>query len=155
MRKPILIAFLLTIMMSVFSGPDHLLAGPKQESGLEAGAPSKVTSRQVVVYYFQRKFKCLSCEDVESTVIEALEEYFPTELNTGSVVWQMVNIDTLENRHYYNDYNLLSNSLVVVDRRNGEEQHYKILDNFWEIYRDRQSVFNLIRENVTACLIGD
>ena len=153
MRNLLAIIIVLIIMTWGLAGHNKSYADPV--SGLEATAPSKRSSAQIVVYYFHRKFRCPSCVVVEGFVGEALVKIFPKEIDEGAVIWKVINIDSPENRHYYDRYGLLTNSLVVVDKLNGQEQHFRVLESVWGIYQDREAVFNLIETEVMACLNGD
>jgi hypothetical protein len=155
MRNLVQIFVLFIIVLLGLQNPDHLTAGSESTLIKEINDLSGNTSPKVTVFYFHRKFRCPSCVVVEDTVSEALPKLYPSEMKEGTVSWQVVNIDSMENRHYYDDFNLLTNSLVVVDSLNGRVQHFRVLEKVWEIYADRQAVFDLVKTEVTACLNGD
>ncbi len=107
---------------------------------------------QLVVYYFHGDMRCPTCHRLESYAKEALETYFAEELSSNDIVWQAVNVDKPENRHFIQDYKLVTRSVVISETVNGREIKWKNLEQIWQLVRNRESYLNYIRDSVSTFL---
>lgn len=107
---------------------------------------------QLVVYYFHGDMRCPTCYRLESYAKEALDTYFAQELSSSDVVWQVVNVDELENHHFIQDYKLVTKSVVISETVNGKEIKWKNLERIWQLVRDKESYLNYIRDSVSTFL---
>ncbi len=107
---------------------------------------------QLVVYYFHGDMRCPTCHKLESYAKEALETYFAEELSSNDIVWQAVNVDKPENRHFIQDYKLVTKSVVISETVNGKEIKWKNLEQIWQLVRNKESYLNYIRESVSTFL---
>jgi hypothetical protein len=119
---------------------------------LPDGCLGNLIDNQVVVYYFHRKFKCGSCEVVESTLQEALEAFYGPHFRDGRLAMCVVNIDDPANREFLNRFKLLSTSLVVVKKRRGEVSQYKHIDSIWDVSKDREAISDILKTEVSLFL---
>ena len=119
---------------------------------LPDGCLGNLTDDQVVVYYFHRKFKCGSCEVVETTLQEALESFYGPHFRDGRLAMCVVNIDDPANREFLDRFELLSTSLVVVKKRKGEVAQYKHLDSIWDVSEDREAISEILKTEVSLYL---
>ena len=107
---------------------------------------------QLVVYYFHGDMRCMTCHKLETYAKEALETYFAEELSSNDIVWQVVNVDKPENRHFIQDYKLVTKSVVISETVNGREIRWKNLEQIWQLVRNKESYLNYIHENISAFL---
>ncbi len=107
---------------------------------------------QLVVYYFHGDMRCMTCHKLETYAKEALDTYFAEELSSNDIVWQAVNVDKLENRHFIQDYKLVTKSVVISETVNGREIKWKNLEQIWQLVRDKESYLNYIRDSVLTFL---
>ncbi len=107
---------------------------------------------QLVVYYFHGDMRCPTCHRLESYAKEALETYFAEELSSNDIVWQVVNVDKPENRHFIQDYKLVTKSVVISETVNGREIKWKNLEQIWQLVRNKESYLNYIRESISTFL---
>jgi hypothetical protein len=144
------------LFMPVILAPGVSLAEPTGEITDEVtdGCRGILTEDQIVVYYFHRKFRCPSCLIVESTLHETMEKYFSQEFRDGRLALCFVNIDDGENRHYLDEYDLLFNSVIVVEKRAGKAERFKNIDRIWEIYSDREATIQLLQREIRPFLAG-
>jgi hypothetical protein len=109
-----------------------------------------VNARQVVVYYFHRTARCPTCLKIESLAKTEVESSFASELKTGDLKFQSLNVEDGGNEHFVRDYNLVSQSLVLVDYRNGVQQQWKNLDAVWDLVHSENDFASYVRNEVRA-----
>jgi len=110
---------------------------------------------EVVVYYFHGTVRCPTCRKFESYCDELVREDFSEELNDGRLQWRIVNVDEPENKHYVNDYQLYTKSIVVVKSEAGQPPRWKNLDKIWELVRDKQAFVGYVKEEINEYLRAD
>jgi hypothetical protein len=90
----------------------------------------------VVVTYFTSDVRCASCHQIEALTRQSVEKHFAGELAAGKVLFRVVNIDQPENRHFEDDYDLVSKTVVVSRRSGGRESGWTNLQGVWELLGD-------------------
>jgi hypothetical protein len=118
------------------------------ESRAADGEGALEEASTVVVYYFHGNRRCNTCRTIEAYTEEAIRSGFPEELRNGQVEWRAVNIDQPENKHFIDDFELSTRSVVFVDMRNGAQQKWLKLEKVWELVRDRPGFFDYIQGNL-------
>ncbi len=106
----------------------------------------------IVVYYFHATQRCSNCYKIETYTHEAVESEFASALQSGRVVWKMINTDEAENEHYIKDYKLFTKSVIISDFRDGQEARWKNLDKVWTLLGDKNAFQKYIRDEVHAYL---
>ncbi|MBN2078091.1 MAG: hypothetical protein JW838_03940 [Spirochaetes bacterium] len=109
---------------------------------------SKKTGMKTVVYYFHTTYRCHSCQKIEELTARSVRDVFSQELAECSVAWKPVNIDLPENRHFIDDFQLFTKSVVVVNVEGGKRVRWKNLARIWELLRDESGFTNYIRTEV-------
>jgi hypothetical protein len=89
---------------------------------------------------------------IESFSREAVETGFRKEVEDGSVVWRLVNLDEPANRHYIDDYQLYAKSVIVSDVRGGKEARWKNLVKVWQLTNDKGAFIKYIQDEVRGYL---
>ncbi|UCB57560.1 MAG: hypothetical protein JSV30_02965 [Candidatus Omnitrophota bacterium] len=107
---------------------------------------------QIAAYYFHTKFRCPSCHKIEQFTEESLKNNFSKQLEEGSLVYRVVNVEEKGNKHFINDYQLYTKSVVLSFRKNGEELEYKNLDKVWMYLGDKQKFSDYIKEETQIFL---
>jgi hypothetical protein len=110
------------------SNSDRAIAGEVVDSSRAL----PVTDHKLVVYYFHGNQRCSNCLKIEAYTKEA--------------------IDSNANKHYRDDYQLYTKSVILSDLHNGKEVRWKNLDKVWEYLGDKAAFKNYIREEVAAYL---
>jgi len=133
----------------VFGGLAAFLTAPVG-SGQEA-IPAVVDSApaagaETVVYYFHGNVRCATCKKIEAYADEAVHEEFGKALEDGSLQWQVVNIDEPENRHFIQDFQLVTKSVVLVEYRDGKVVRFKNLDQVWQLVRDKERFVTYVQD---------
>lgn len=121
-----------------------LLAAPD----LFAGDTESGKSDYVKVYYFHGSFRCSNCYNIEAYTKEALEQSFKKELDSNELVFEPVNVDEKENRHFVNDYDLYTKSVVLSSVRDNKQTKYKNLEKVWGYLGDKEAFLGYVKEEV-------
>ena len=107
-----------------------------------------------VVYYFMTSQRCVNCINFELFTREVLETSFPGQLENKKLIWKMVNLDEPRNRHYIQDFQLFTKSIVLVHYHDGVPAGWKNLDLIWELIGDKDSFQTYIAGEMTS-FIGE
>lgn len=109
-------------------------AAPENSPAAEnASSPSQEKADRLIVYYFYNNVRCVSCLKIEKYTKSSLEENFAEKLKDGDMEWKMVNMDEPENKHFVDDYKLITKSVVLSEIKDGKEISHKNLDKVWEL----------------------
>lgn len=109
-------------------------------------------ARHLVVTYFYTSFRCPTCHKIEELSAKAVKTNFDKELKSGKVVWQTINVDEPENKHYTNDYQLYSKHLIVSEVKDGEEVRWKDLKDIWTHVRKDEKFDNYVKTEIADWL---
>ncbi len=127
--------------------------GPVLADGvLPDGCLGNLNDNQVVVYYFHRKFRCQSCEILESTLQDTMRVTYANHFGAGRLAMCVINVDDPENRHYLEQFKIFSNSIVIVEKRSGVVLRYKNLEAIWDVLEDRDAITQMLRTEVAQFL---
>ena len=126
-------------------------AGARGEESTPAGEPSagsgnaEAAEHSVIAYYFHGTKRCRRCMAIEAYTKEAIELGFPRQLESGVLEFLAVNVDEPENGHFINDYELMTKSVILSDRRRGAEERWKNLNLVWEYVGDKEVFLDYVR----------
>jgi hypothetical protein len=133
--------------------PGAATAAAVPDAALRPGEPPGPGTR-VVAYYFHGRFRCASCLRIESLSGKAIVEGFPKELRSGRLEFRKVNVEEAGNRHFIGDFRLVSQSLVVVEYRDGRQVRWRNLEKVWELLGSEREFLPYVREGVSDFLKG-
>ncbi|MEJ2720780.1 MAG: nitrophenyl compound nitroreductase subunit ArsF family protein [bacterium] len=128
-----------------------VVAEPAGGSGSTA---TKIPDSKLIVYYFHGTKRCNTCRTIEAYTEEAVRSGFPTQLETGRIVWRPVNVDEPENEHFVEDYGLTTRTVVLVDVEQGHEEKWTKLDRVWDLVGDKDAFIDYITKNTGEYLAG-
>ncbi len=100
---------------------------------------------RVDVYYFHGNFRCASCHRIELYTEGALDEFFSKELQSGELVYKVVNVDQKQNAHFVKDYQLYTRSVIVSLVKDGKEVEYKNLRKVWEYLGNKRRFYDYVK----------
>ncbi len=120
-------------------------------AGPQTVSPSPVPHK-VVAYYFHTNTRCSTCVKIEQYSHEAIEQGFPYELKNGTLDLRVVNYEQPENRHFIQDYKLVSKSLVLVNIVNGKQTRWTNLKMVWQLTGHKDAFLNYVRKEVRGYL---
>jgi len=112
----------------------------------------KSQNSKVIAYYFHGTFRCSTCRTIEQYSLEAIQTYFAKELGSGKLEFRPVNIEEPENKHFIQDYQLVTRSLVLSLMSDGKETKWKNLADVWKLVRDKDKFFQYVKDEVEKFL---
>ena len=122
----------------------------------ELNQPAAALSSEpkILVYYFYKNYRCVTCRKFEAYTDELLKGTFAQHLNDGRIQWLLVNIDEPENSHFIKDYGLVTKAIVIVKQLEGEQADWKNLDRIWQLVGDKEKFTNYVAEEIKG-FIGE
>jgi hypothetical protein len=106
----------------------------------------------VSVTYFTTSARCASCLRIEEWTRKTVDTRFAEEVAAGRVSFQIIYIDNPANKHYIQDYQLVSKSVVVSEALDGQDQDWVNLQDVWLLLRDEQAFIDYVAGAVSAYL---
>ena len=141
---------------AVASVPEPVKAPPVAAKAQPAASIAVVAphakSHKVVATYFHGNVRCTTCRKVETYAREAVEEGFRSEIDAGVVEFRTINVEEPANRHYIQDYQLMTRSVVVTDEVEGAVAQWTRLDQVWAFVGNRPAYLNYVQDAVRGYL---
>jgi len=69
-------------------------------------------------------------------------------LKSGRLVWNALNIEEAQNRHFVKDYSLYTKSLIISERNGEKEIRWKNLDKVWQLLRNQEKFFSYVEGEI-------
>jgi len=130
-----------------------VFAEPSQPPG--STPPSqKAETKELAAYYFHTTARCYTCKLIENYTADAIRLHFAEDLSSGRIQWRAINVQEPANRYYIQKYQLYTKSVVLVRLKNGQEVKHKVLNDTWNLVRNRQSFEEYIVREVRAIMGG-
>ena len=101
-----------------------------------------------VVYYFYANPRCQTCRAIESNTGKAVQKHFTSELKSGAIRWQPVDVDKAENKHFIQEFKLYTKSVVLVELRSGKTVRHELLQKVWELIHSPEKFDKYIQSSV-------
>lgn len=95
-----------------------------------------VDGPQVVMTYFLIGSRCASCRKIEALARETAEKDFPAELASNKLIFRVIDTGEAANRHYLDDYQLSSKTVVISRRLEGRETAWEDMEKVWDLLDD-------------------
>jgi hypothetical protein len=108
-------------------------------------APAAATSDGVVAFYFHGNTRCATCRKIEAYADEAIQMGFAQALETSALRWRVVNVEEPENRHFIEDFQLVTRSVVLAEYRDDKVVRWKNLDKVWQLVRDKDGFTSYVQ----------
>ena len=115
-----------------------------ESAGQSADSMVAGTGDKVIVYYFHATKRCWTCKTIEAFTEETIRARFPEQLASGALEWLTVNVDEPENRHFMEDFEMTTRTVVLVDKKHGVDQKWVRLDRVWELVLDKPAFVDYI-----------
>jgi hypothetical protein len=112
----------------------------------------KLRDSKIIAYYFHGTFRCSTCQTIEKYSKEAIEHYFANELKNGKLEFKPLNVEEPENKHFIQDYQLVTRSLVLSLMLDGKETKWKNLADVWKLVSDKDKFFEYVKNEVEKFL---
>lgn len=105
-----------------------------------------------VAYYFHGTIRCQTCLAIERRAREAIESNFEEQIRSRQLVFQPVNLDEPQHRHFIEDFQLQSRSIVLARYKDGKPQSWKNLDQVWLLVHQPGRFRDYVTEEVALFL---
>jgi len=112
----------------------------------------KAQNSKVIAYYFHGTFRCSTCRTIEQYSHDAIQMHFAKELGNGRLEFRPVNVEEPENKHFIQDYQLVTRSLVLSLVSDGKETKWKNLPDVWKLVKDKDKFFQYVKDEVEISL---
>jgi hypothetical protein len=106
----------------------------------------------VVAFYFHGNVRCATCKKIEAYADEAVHSGFPEAFEEGALAWRVVNIDDEGNKHFIQDFQLVTRSVVLAEFRDGDVVRWQNLDKVWQLVRDKERFVSYVQDGTKAFL---
>ena len=100
---------------------------------------------RVIAYYFHGNYRCASCTKLEKYSRDAITMYFDKEIKQGFFSFKTVNTDLSENKHFLQDYQLYTKSLVLIAVKNNKPLKWKNLDKIWQHLNNQNDFYKYVQ----------
>jgi hypothetical protein len=122
---------------------------PAGGSAATVAASAALPADGVVVINFHGATRCATCQEIGKEARALVETDFASELQSGRMSWQVIDFDEPANRHYVQDYGLVSSTVVVVRREHGRDATWRRLDAVWDHVFDAPAMNDYLRREIT------
>ena len=137
----------ITILILIFPITLDIINAEEKNKENTSNYTDKAT-KTLVAYYFHGNFRCDNCRKIEQYSREAIEEYFVEELKTKKLTFTIINTDLSENKHFIEDYQLYTSSLVIAEYKDGEQIRWKNLAKVWDYLNDKDAFYEYVRSEI-------
>ena len=141
----------LTGSSCILCGQKNFLMATTAEAKEKEKEPTKELS-YVTAYYFHGNYRCSNCKKIEQYSREAIENYFKEQLKTKRLVFNIINIDLPENKHYVEDYQLYTRSLIIAEFKDGKQVKWENLTKVWDYLNDRDKFYKYVQSEIQKYL---
>ena len=121
-------------------------------ASVEQSAAAQPGAHKVIAYYFHTNTRCSTCKKIEAFSQEAILQGFPDELKNGRLEMRIINYEQPENRHFIQDYKLVSKSLILANTVDGKQTAWTNLKMVWQLTGRKDAFLNYVRKEVRAYL---
>ncbi|MFC1854936.1 nitrophenyl compound nitroreductase subunit ArsF family protein, partial [Thermodesulfobacteriota bacterium] len=124
-------------------------------SGNIEQSAEEITSEKIIVYYFHGNRRCSTCKAMEAYTKKAVQLALSNDFKGKDIELLIVNVDSPENEHFVQDYELTFRSIVIAYLKNGKEQNWKKFENAWELANDEIAFVDYIQEGIASMYNGE
>jgi hypothetical protein len=117
-------------------------------AAVASAAPAPAADPEVLVYYFHATTRCATCRTIEAWAKETVTSRFAADLEARRLEWRAVNVDEPSNRHFIQDFQLYTRSVVVVDSK--DPKRFKVLDQVWQLARNKPAFQAYVERELRA-----
>ena len=106
----------------------------------------------VTVTYFSSNVRCVSCRKIEALTRNTIETQFAEQMNSRQLVFETINIDLPENKHYVEEYELSFKTVLIAYVDGTGEKQWRKMDKVWELLSNEDQFEAYIAEGITSAL---
>lgn len=117
-----------------------------------AAAESGLLGDGLVVYYFHRNFRCPTCRAIESQSRETVHSEFASQLDSGEMVWKILNYETPAGEGLAEQFKIISPVVVLAKMKSGQIEQWNRLDQVWALVGDKPAFAEYVRDEISQML---
>lgn len=152
-RKPLLVSiFVLMVGAVAFAVLARNSGKGHSQAASIAGASGATRNTKVVAYYFRGTTRCYTCRKIEGLSHDVVTSEFGPQLKTDQLEWQSVDVEQPGNEHLFDDYKLITWSLVLVTYKNGKQTEYRNLTDVWTLVNNESAFRSYVKSGMQAAL---
>ncbi len=149
MKNRKIIVILCMFIISFFMVSEVVADAGKSET---ASPVVKEASKKFVAFYFHGNFRCAKCKKIEQYSREAIEKFFTEQLKTRALIFNIINIDLSENKHFIEDYKIYTRSLIIAEFKDGKQVKWKNLTKVWDYLNNKDKFYEYVRLEIKKYL---
>lgn len=120
-------------ILSVVDDSDGIGEAEGTSESPALASSSTVAPCVIEAVYFHNTNRCVTCLKIEGDAKAIVEREFADELAAGKLLWSTINME--EERAYINQYDLVSPSLVLIQKVGDEVVDWTTLTETWALVR--------------------
>jgi len=105
---------IISVLIFILSGLLTGCSSGSRQMGVEEET-HYVEKGKVVVYYFHRNIRCITCTKIENGAEKIIAKEFPNQKSAGILNFQSINLDDKENKELGRRLHVNGQALVVVN----------------------------------------
>ena len=102
---------------------------------------SKLQTDMVQVLDFHTTHRCATCNAIEKRSKNALDEYFKTEMDNGTITFETINVDKKENLAISEEFEAFGTSLFLNIIKDGKSEKIDLTDFAFTYAREKDDSF--------------
>jgi hypothetical protein len=104
--------------------------------------------------YYHGNTRCPTCVKIETFSKECFETRFAKEIQQGKLKFRIVNYEEKGNEHFWKDYSLKAQSLIVSEVKGGKELRWVNLEKVWDLTHDKGLFFKYVEGETRGFIKG-
>lgn len=128
----------------------------RKQGGIAAGPVAPGTNDAVenglIVYYFHGNTRCLTCQAIESQSSQAVDTDFRTQLDSGSIVWRILNYEQPAGSPLAKKFEVQMPVVVLARMKAGQVDAWKRLDEVWGLVDDKPAFAKFLSGEIRKML---
>ena len=151
-RSLLVVSFIVIVGALSFAVLARISGTHPSEAVAAAGTSGTTRDTKVIAYYFHGNTRCFTCRKIEGLSHDVVTSEFGPQLKTDQLEWQSVNVEQPGNEHLFDDYKLITWSLVLVTYRNGKQTGYTNLTDVWTLVNNEPAFRSYVKSGIQAAL---
>lgn len=107
---------------------------------------------QVMVVLFHFRERCETCLNMEQYTRDFLEEYNRGKSRDKTIQFKLAVINDARNLNLVRRFNTYTSTIVLIKFENGEEKQVKVLNNAWQLHRDKEAYTAMLENEIKSFL---
>ncbi len=120
--------------------------------GSGVAAENESPDDALMVYYFHGNVRCATCTSIESQTRDAVESTFASQLESGEVVWKILNYEKPEGEELGKRFDVLMPVVVLARMKGGQIDDWKRLDEVWALVGNSSAFSQFIEQEIGRML---